>query len=102
MGRSGKGAKTIPPVPTGGRADRQQGETAGPGEQSGGSTTGAPSSGPPDAAAVCRAVRALREVVGALAPGDDPHQIVVLPAGALLPILDQAIRLLGEPPTRVA
>jgi hypothetical protein len=43
----------------------------------------------------------LREVVGDLVPGDDPLRIVVLPVDAILPVLDEVLRLLEEPPTRV-
>jgi hypothetical protein len=44
--------------------------------------------GPPDAAAVCRGLKLLREVVGDLSPGDDPLRIVVLPVDALLSLVD--------------
>jgi hypothetical protein len=93
--------KATRPGPSRGRPGRRKAGTTDPGEPAGRSTTGTQTSGPPAVAAVTRAVRVLREVVGDLSPGNDPLRIVVLPVDGILPVLDEVLRLLEELPARV-
>lgn len=66
------------------------------GESAGGSTTGTRTAVPPDATAVIRAVRIVRDLVNDMAPRGDPIRCAILPADDVVPLLDRVIELLEE------